>query len=235
MAARTSKSLEPVDIPAMNVKVAEIKLVSQSPLLSHRFPEKARKEILDKCQKKASTGREPKQPFREFMESLHWLTPIPKERTVEAFEKAVENGAKFGFPAVGIKQSAVSGAYRAGLTKDKVSIYGAFHVVGTYAHELDEKKRNADLVQINGKMNLIEEPCIPENREDYAVISNGAPEMRYRGEFKDWTMTFDIEYNADKYSLEQLINFFNYGGFAVGIGDWRVEKAGIHGRYKVAN
>ncbi len=63
---------------------------------------------------------------------------MPAEHTLEAFEEALKAGAKFGFPATGLKQSAVSAAYRAGLTKDKVSIYGAFHIVG------------GELVEING-------------------------------------------------------------------------------------
>jgi len=202
-----------VVIPEIKINHASLRIEGTSPLIVHRFPEKARKEILDKCMQKAKAGKEPKNPVQEFMQSLHWITAMPTEYTEEAFEAAVKAGAKFGFPATGVKQSAVSAAYRAGLTRDKVSVYGAFHICG------------GELIEIQGT---------PQMREDYATIANGAPEIRYRAEFREWAMEFDIRYNASVFSLEQIVTFFNFGGFAVGIGDWRTEKAGIFGSYCVA-
>jgi hypothetical protein len=201
-----------VNIPEIQIKTATLRIEGTSPLIVHKFSEKARKEILDKCMQKAKSGKEPKNPVMEYMQSLHWLTPMPEEYNEEAMEAALAAGARFGFPATGLKQSAVSAAYRAGLTKDKVSVYGAFHVVG------------GELIEIQGT---------PQMREDYAVINNGAPEIRYRAEFTEWAMEFDIRYNAAVYSLEQVITFFNFGGFAVGVGDWRIEKGGVFGTYKV--
>lgn len=201
-----------VIIPEIQIKLATLRIEGTSPLIVHKFSEKARKEILDKCMQKAKTGKEPKNPVMEFMQSLHWMTPMPVEYTEEAFEAALAAGARFGFPATGLKQSAVSAAYRAGLTKDKVSTYGAFRIGG------------GELIEIKGT---------PRMREDYAVINNGAPEIRYRAEFPDWSMTFDIQYNAAVFSLEQIVTFFNFGGFAVGLGDWRTEKGGVFGGYRV--
>jgi len=208
----TTKKQVQVIIPDIQIKTATLRVEGTSPLIVHKFSEKARKEILDKCMQKAKSGKEPKNPVMEFMQSLHWLSPMPEEYTEEAFESALAAGAKFGFPATGLKQSAVSAAYRAGLTKDKVSVYGSFHILG------------GELIEIQGT---------PRMREDYATIANGAPEIRYRAEFPEWAMDFDIKYNAAVYSLEQIITFFNFGGFAVGIGDWRVEKGGIFGCYKI--
>ncbi len=202
-----------VTIPEIQIKSASLRIVGSSPLIVHKFSEKARKEILDKCMQKAKAGKEPKNPVQEFMQSLYWLTPMPEEFTEEAFEAALKAGAKFGFPATGLKQSAVSAAYRAGLTKDKVSVYGAFHIVG------------GELVEIEGT---------PKMREDYAIINNGSPEIRYRAEFPEWAMNFNIDYNAAVFSLEQIVTFFNFGGFSVGIGDWRTERAGVFGNYRVA-
>ena len=36
-----------------------------------------------------------------------------------------------------------------------------------------------------------------------------------------------------KYNLEQLLNLINYGGFVTGIGEWRPEKDGQHGMYRL--
>ena len=40
-------------------------------------------------------------------------------------------------------------------------------------------------------------------------------------------------HNAAVVSLEQLVNMFNMGGFACGIGEWRIEKGGTFGAYHV--
>jgi hypothetical protein len=212
MAARVKKVAIPVDVAPINIKSSFMRIEGTSPLIVHKFSEKAKKELLDKATQKAKSGREPKNPVGEFMESLHWITPMPAEYTEEAFAAALKAGAKFGFPATGLKKSAVSGAYRAGLTKDKVSTFGAFHIGG------------GELVEIQGT---------PRMREDYAIVSNGSPDIRFRAEFPVWSMEFEIFYNASVYSLDQLITFFGFGGFATGVGDWRIERGGIFGGYRV--
>ena len=70
-------------------------------------------------------------------------------------------------------------------------------------------------------------------REDYVRIAHGGPDVRFRPEFKDWTMTFEMEYNENTYSIEQLINFINLGGFSCGLGEMRIEKGGNFGSYEV--
>ena len=44
-----------VSIPAIDIRTAIIKVVGDSPLIMHKWSEKARKEILDKQMKKAKT------------------------------------------------------------------------------------------------------------------------------------------------------------------------------------
>lgn len=201
-----------ITIPEIHIKRASLRIEGTSPLIVHRFGEEAKKMLLDKAMQKAKSGREAKNPVKEFIQSGYWITSPPTEFTEEAFEKAAANGAKFGFPATGVKQSAVSAAYRAGLTKDKVSVQGAFHIVG------------GELLEIQGT---------PVMREDYVIVANGAPDIRYRMEFPEWAIDFEIAYNSSVYSLEQIVTFFNFGGFACGLGNWRIEKGGIFGAYRI--
>ena len=64
-----------VCIPAIDIQRAVIKLVGDSPLIVHRWSEKAKKEILDKQQKKAKTkAHDVKDPVRDFIDSLYWLS-----------------------------------------------------------------------------------------------------------------------------------------------------------------
>ncbi len=208
-----TKNNETVMIPAINIQYATIKVVGDSPLIVHKWSEKAKKEILDKQMKKAKTkGHDAKDPVRDFIDSLYWLDGEPEEKTEEGFAKAIQSGARFGFPSVAFKASAVAAGYRSGVTKNLVSMYGAFHIDGEF-------------VEING---------VPDMREDMCKVGMGVADIRYRGEFKDWSAIFQVKYNASAISLEQLVNLFNLGGFACGLGEWRIEKGGAYGAYHVA-
>lgn len=207
-----------VNIPKIEVKSAIITIVGDSPLIINKFSEKAKREILEKQMKKAKANKEAKVPFADFMESLHWITPMPNIEKItdekelkEIFEKALKEGAKFGFPSTGIKQSAISGIYRAGLAKNKVGLQGAFHIQG-------------ELVEIKGDLRM---------REDYVKIpSTGTADVVFRAEFDEgWKAELPVTYDTNAVSLEQVIQMLNYGGFNVGIGDWRVEKSGNYGMF----
>lgn len=195
----------------IKIKTIKITIKGKSPLIVNNFNEKSRQQIIDAQMKKTKT-KEVRNPIEDFMRACYWLTPIPEEFTMEAFEKALKEGARFGFPAKGIKASIVSGAYRNGMTKDKVSLNGAFFIPD-------------ELVEIKFKE--------IEMREDYVRIAHGGTDVRFRPEFKDWTMTFEMQYNENVYSLEQIINFINLGGFSCGLGEMRVEKGGNNGAYEV--
>jgi hypothetical protein len=211
MAKKTTEQV--VNIPAINIKRFQITLVGDSPLIVHRFAEKARKELLDRNMKKAKAVKEAQDPVKEFIDSLYWLSGKPEVSTEEGFENAIKAGATFGFPSVAFKAAAVSAGFRCGITKNKTIANGAFHIDGEY-------------VEIKG---------IPEMREDIVRLSGAGapPDIRYRGEFKEWEATFTVKYNASVFSAEQIINLFNLGGFACGIGEWRAEKGGINGMYHV--
>lgn len=203
---------EQVIIPAIDIRVATIKLVGDSPLIVHNWSPKAKKEILDKQMKKAKTkGRDAKDPVCDFIETIYWLDGEPAEKTEEGFFNAIENGARFGFPSVAFKAAAVSAGYRSGITANKVSMNAAFHIDG-------------ELVEIRG---------IPEMREDMVRVGVGTADIRYRAEFKEWSTVFPVKYNASVISLEQVANLFNLGGFACGVGEWRVEKGGQFGMFHI--
>ena len=201
----TKSNTQEVNIPRIDIKLFTLKIIGDSPLIVHKWSEKAKREMLDKQMKKAKAGKDAKDPWADYVGSLYWMTEMPEKPKQEDIETA-----KFGFPAIGFKAAAVSAGYRSGITKDKVSSNGAFHVVG-------------DMVEIIGK---------PEIREDMVRIQQ-TTDIRYRGEFKQWSAEITIRYNANVMSMEQIINLFNLGGFAVGIGEWRPEKGGSFGMYHV--
>jgi hypothetical protein len=116
----------------------------------------------------------------------------------------------FGFPAVAFKAAAVDACSSIeGVTK--VEARGAFHIMG-------------DLVKINGT---------PTPREDMVRVGMGSADIRYRGEFREWSADIALRYNTNVLSPEQIANLFNTAGFAVGVGEWRPQRDGSFGMFHV--
>lgn len=211
------KNTELIEIMPINIVKTDIRIVGTSPLITHAWSEKAKREILDKQMKKTkSSSRNAKNPVDDFIRSLYWLTPMPDEMTEEGFLAAVENGARFGFPVTAFKQAAISAAYRLGWVKDKMSMRGAFFI----------EANDDQMVQIKGDT--------PIMREDMVKVGMGVADVRYRGEFRNWYADLTISYNASgKHTLEQIITIINAGGYVCGVGEWRPERDGQYGMFRV--
>ena len=56
--------------------------------------------------------------------------------------------------------------------------------------------------------------------------------LRTRAKFDDWGVTFIVEVDDELVDQEQLANWLDIAGRRIGIGDWRPEKSGFHGRFE---
>jgi hypothetical protein len=211
------KAAEVVGIKPLDIKKAKIKIVGDTPLIVHAWSEKAKKMMLDAQTKATKTkAKDIRDPYDDFIQSLYWLEGKPEESTVEAFEQAVKNGAKWGFPVGAIKQAGNAAAYRSGWVKNQMELRGSYFLNTEFG----------EMAEIKGS--------IPEIREDMVRIGMGSADLRYRGEFKNWYMDLTVEFNASSnLTLDQIVNVINAGGYIVGIGEWRPEKDGTFGRYHV--
>jgi hypothetical protein len=117
----------------------------------------------------------------------------------------------YGFPSVAFKAAAV----RAGTYSDMKMTFlrGAFHVSG-------------ELVRIAGQ---------PSKREDMVRLQGKTADIRYRGEFKEWSASVPVQVNTSVLSVEQIANLFLIAGFAVGVGEWRPERNGQYGRFELGS
>ncbi len=212
-----TKKTELVEIRPLDMRTAALTIVGETPLIMHAWSEKAKKQMLDAQMGKAKgKQKDKKNPVEDFINSLYWLTEKPAEYTEEAFEEAYRNGAKFGFPVTALKQAAISASFRMGWSKDKMSLRGAFFIDGGYGEFMEIKSDK------------------PVMREDMVKVGMGTADLRYRGEFRNWSATFNLRYNANgQYSLDSIINMINAGGTVCGIGEWRVERDGQNGMFHV--
>lgn len=212
------KASEVIEIRPIQIKKATIHIVGDSPLIVHAWSEKAKREMLEKQMKVTKTkAKAAKNPVEDFIRSMYWLTPMPEEMTETAFNEAINTGARFGFPVTGFKQAAISAAYRMGWAKDKASLRGAFFI------DCDENQ----MVEIKSDA--------PIMREDMVKLQGTTADIRYRGEFRNWCADITISFNENgQYTLEQIINIINAGGYVCGVGEWRPEKDGQYGMFHVA-
>lgn len=216
--ATKKAATEVIEIRPIEIKKVTIRIVGDTPLIMHAWSEKAKRMMLE-AQMGIAKGKkkEVKNPADDFIRSMYWLTPMPKDGTMESFEEAIANGARFGFPVTAFKQAAISAAYRMGWAKDKMSMRGAFFI------DSDE----------NGMIEIHSDT--PEMREDMVKVGMGTADIRYRGEFKNWYADLTISYNANgQYSLESIVNIINAGGYVCGVGEWRPERDGQYGMFHVA-
>lgn len=217
MAVKKTDAPVVAEIRPLEIQKVSIRIVGDSPLIVHAWSEKAKRMMLEAQMKATKTkAKEARDPYDEFINSMYWLTPKPTESTPDAFEQAIKNGAKFGFPVTAIKQSANSSAYRLNWVRNQMELRSAYFLESEFG----------DMFEIQGS--------IPEMREDMVRIGMGTADLRYRAEFKEWSADIVLKYNASgSMSLEQILNCINAGGFACGIGEWRPEKDGDFGRYHV--
>ena len=121
-----------IQIPALNIRHAELPIVGISPLIVHRWSEKAREQMLGKQMRKATPAKAAKDPQNDYEESLYHLP-----------------GGGYGFPAIGFKAAAITAVTQiSGLTK--VLARGAFHIRGIPTTE-------GEMVRIEGEPRMRED------------------------------------------------------------------------------
>jgi len=118
-----------VSITGLKRNEVTIGVKGTTPLIVHRFAEKARKEMLDKQMKKARSGKEAKDPNKDYLGSIYFL----------------EDKKRSGFPAVGFKAAMVRAGKQLGYTM--TDLRGMFFV----------KADEGDLIQIHGDHRMRED------------------------------------------------------------------------------
>lgn len=104
-------TLQPIRISEMRLSVRGI-----TPLIVHRFSEKAKKQIEDKQQKKAKEPRGARDPKAEYLSSFYMISGTPGTKN-----------AHYGIPAIWFKQAAIYACTYLEITK--VAARGAFHII----------------------------------------------------------------------------------------------------------
>lgn len=214
MATKKNQDVQVLEIPEIDIRDAVISIEGDTPLIMHKWSEKAKKEMIEIQTKAAkSKGKEARDPEAEYVDTIYFMDEEPEEKTAASVAECVANGNRIGFPSTAFKQCAIMGAYRSGIGIKATEMRAAFHIPD-------------ELVEIKG---------IPTPREDMVRLQgiNKPAFIRFRAEVRNWKADIHVKYNAGVITVTQLANLFNLGGFACGVGEWRPERNGTMGSFHV--
>lgn len=124
MATGTTVAPERIDVRRISVKI-----VGDSPLITHAWSQKAKQMMLDKQMKKGTQAKEAKDPERDYEESIYRLD---------------DGGC--GFPAIGVKASAIRGGKGLGMVM--ADMRAAFHIEGDLLPIVGDPRPREDMVRV---------------------------------------------------------------------------------------
>ena len=119
-----------IAIPQIAIKELQLTLIGDSPLICHKWSDKAKQMMLDKQTGKAIQKKAPKDPEQDYKDSLY---------------DHPDGG--YGFPSVGFKAAAVS-ACRSVEGIKMTEARAAFHVPGELIKIEGEPRPREDMVRI---------------------------------------------------------------------------------------
>lgn len=207
--AQSEADIRGFEIPRPVMKQATLHLRGISPLIMHRWSEKARKQLEDAQTGRARAQKSARQPEEEAYAAAY----------IVPGREGWDNGktGKFYFPAPAFKHAFLYGVSQL----DDIKRFPKTKATGWVFVDADPTI-TADSIRM---------------REDTGRIGQGTTTMVYRLQFDGWSTDLDITYNANTITVEQIVALFDLGGSG-GVGEWRPtspkNKSGDYGRFVVS-
>ena len=123
---------------------------------------------------------------------------------------------RYGFPAGGVK-ACLTGAAHKDIGLEKTLLKKSLFI------RPDDFENNLVALETD-------EPVM---REDVVRVGSGSTDLRYRPMFTTWAMTLKFEYDSKALTQSAILNLIERAGFGIGLGEWRPEKGGEFGRFRL--
>lgn len=186
-----------VEITQIEAETIRVPILGTTPLLVHRFSEKAKKMMLDNMQGR-KTPKAAKDPDAEYEGAFYRF----------------EDG-RYGFPSGAFKLAMVGASRFYGKEVAMTKLRQTVFIFGEGRHELAE---------IKGE---------PHMREDVVTVGMKGTDLRYRPEFRDWRTVLEVTYVTAALTRDSVLSLIDAAGMGVGVGEWRPEKNGTHGTFRI--
>jgi hypothetical protein len=191
-----------IAIPKINRASLNVPIIGDTPLICHRFEEKARKAIRDKVTSEVVGRKKPKTPRK------------PEEEWLATLYKHPDGG--WGFPSTAFKSACVDAARLIdGITM--TAVRQMFYIKHELVKIVGEPAMREDMVRVGGK-----------------GPGTGSADIRWRGYFEEWSAVLEVEFLRDHITQDEIVNLINHAGATVGVGEWRLQKGGNFGLFRVA-
>lgn len=141
----------------------------------------------------------------------------PNAEYEAAFYRTKDGG--YGFPVLAFKAATVEASRFYGKTVTKVGLRQTLFFTGEYSPTAGQS-----LVAITGE---------PQMREDVVRVGISGTDLRYRPEFPEWSTQLTVTYVKSSLTRDSVLSLIDAGGLGTGIGEWRPEKDGDFGTYRV--
>lgn len=199
--APTQSTTPVIEISRIPEEVIRVPILGTSPLIVHRFSEKAKRQMLDAMQGK-KTPKTAKDPEAEFQAAAYRL-----------------EGDRYGLPSAAFKQATVGAARFYGKDVTMTSLKQFLFVRGEFGSD--------------GRMLVVIEGGEPTMREDPVKLGRSGSDLRYRPSFWPWHATLEVSFFPSVITRNSILSLIDAGGLAVGVGEWRPEKDGEFGTYRI--
>lgn len=198
-------------------KEFEMWLIGMTPMIQHSWSHKAKLQMLQKQVKAVKgEGKETRDPQKDFLDSLYWMD---------------EQKGHIGFPTTAFKLSFLTVAHKdRGIARSdaKLAIYLKADMVDQRP-ALAGAKCDLPLTRVYGSKPVI--------REDMGNVGSGLTKkanLIYRAQIDTWAVKLRGQFNTAMMTHDHLIALAMGSGIAVGVGEWRNERDGSFGAYRLA-
>ena len=184
-----------------NFAMAEFILVGTAPFVQLRFSEKAKQKMKENMMAGSKAKKGKKREPRDF------------EADYQAAFHISEKGW-YGQPASAYRSAMISACRVVGFTMTRAKL--ALFVIADGVDAVD----GTPLVKIEGT---------PEPVEHLVKPASGGADIRVRAMWREWRVRLRIEYDADMFSLQDVLNLLLRVGRQVGIGEGRPDSKSSSG------
>lgn len=183
-----------IQIKEPNIQTAEINIVGISPLVQNKFSAKAKRKMMDTMAAGTTARGKKVRDARDYEDDFLQAQHLSEE-------------GWHGLPAPAFRSAMISACRLVGfqMTKAKLSVF--------VKHDGIDAEDGTPLVRlIAGK---------PERHEALVRMNGTSTDIRIRPMWREWGAAVRVQWDADQFTLTDVVNLMDRAGLQVGIGEGR--------------
>lgn len=189
-----TKPNELVSIKAPNIQTAQIEIEGLTPLVQNKFSKKAKDKMMFNMAAGSTAKSKKTRDARDYDEDFHQAQHISEEGWI-------------GIPAPAFRSAMISACRLVGfqMTKAKLSVF--------VMHDGIDAEDGTPLVRLKADA--------PERHEALVRMNFTSTDIRIRPMWRKWGATVNVQWDADQFTMNDIINLMDRAGMQVGIGEGR--------------